>query len=79
MPLPPYVKTSECPSCGAGIFVPGAYHEARTIAGRAYRALSPAAPVLDGVPAVMSACKCRWLREAVKGAAAEARADERQD
>lgn len=69
MSLPPYTKANRCPACGSDIYVPAEEYEVATVGGRKYRALRPLAVIEEGVPPVMSACGCAWLRRAVAAGA----------
>jgi RNase P subunit RPR2 len=65
MKLPPYAKANTCAECRAAIYVPGYEIEVPTMGGRTRRELRPLDRPPEGVPAVMSACRCAWLRRAV--------------
>ena len=63
--LPPYVRDSSGPGCGAGIYVQAEEYETKPQGGKPVKALRVRAELIEGAPAVMSACGCAWLREAV--------------
>jgi hypothetical protein len=67
MKLPPYARTNKCPECRAAIYVPAEERQITT-GSRTRSELRPLDAAPEGAPAVISACRCAWLRATVRRA-----------